>query len=235
MKNAFQGFSREGMAFLRDLKKNNDRQWFTPRKSVYEEQLRLPMIELVRAIHGEMLRFAPEYVGEPAKCVFRIYRDTRFAKDKTPYKTHVAAWLGRNGLEKNRAAIYYFSISPEEIEIAGGVYHPEPDVLLAVRQHIARHHEAFRATFETPKLRKLLGGLQGDSVARAPKGFDPEHPAIDLLKRKMYCCFVILDPALATTPKLQGEIVKRFEAMAPFMEFLNRPLLARGKLRGTAG
>src|SRR5438874_4351629 len=81
MKNVFQGFSREGMAFLRDLKKNNDRQWFAPRKSVYEEQLRLPMIELVRAVHGDMLRFAPEYVGEPAKCVFRIYRDTRFAKD----------------------------------------------------------------------------------------------------------------------------------------------------------
>ncbi len=229
MKHVFQGFSREGIAFLRDLKNNNDREWFTPRKSVYEEQLRLPMIELVRAVHGEMLRFAPEYVGEPAKCVFRIYRDTRFAKDKTPYKTHIAASLGRNGLEKNRGAIYYFSISPEEVEIAGGVYHPEPDVLLAVRRHIARHPEAFRATFGSPKLKKLLGDLQGESAARAPKGFDPEHRAIDLLKRKMYCFFISLDPALATTPRLLGEIAKRFEAMAPFMEFLNRPLLTQGK------
>jgi uncharacterized protein (TIGR02453 family) len=230
MKNAFQGFSRESMAFLRDLKKNNDREWFTPRKSVYEERLRLPMIELVRAVHGEMLRFAPEYVGEPAKCVFRIYRDTRFAKDKTPYKTHVAAWFRRNGLEKNRGAGYYFSISPEEVEIAGGIYHPEPDVLLTVRQHIARHHAAFQATFRSPKFKKLLGDLRGESAARAPKGFDPDHPAIDLLKRKMYCFYISLDPALATSPKLFGEIVKRFEVMAPFMEFLNRPLLV-GKSR----
>jgi uncharacterized protein (TIGR02453 family) len=229
MKHTFQGFSRAGIAFLRDLKKNNNREWFTPRKSIYEEQLRLPMIELVRAIHGEMLRFAPEYVGEPAKCVFRIYRDTRFAKDKTPYKTHIAASFGRNGLGKNCGAMYYFSISPEEIAIAGGVYHPAPDVLLAVRQHIARHHEAFRATFESRRLKKLLGELQGESAARAPKGFDPEHPAIDLVKRKMYCFFIMLDPAIATTPKLFREIVKCFEAMAPFVEFLNRPLLAQGK------
>jgi uncharacterized protein (TIGR02453 family) len=115
------------------------------------------------------------------------------------------------------------------VEIAGGVYQPEPDVLLAVRQQIARHLETFRAIFESPKLKKLLGDLQGESVARAPKGFDSEHPAIDLLKRKMYCFFVTLDPALATTPKLFGEIVKRFEAMAPFLEFLNRPLPTQAK------
>src|SRR3954469_17099222 len=109
MKSPFQGFTPGAIAFLRDLKKNNDREWFTPRKSVYEEQLRLPMIGMVRAVHGEMLRFAPEYVGAPAKCGFRIYRDTRFAKDKTPYKTHIAASFGRNGLEKNRGGMYYFS------------------------------------------------------------------------------------------------------------------------------
>jgi uncharacterized protein (TIGR02453 family) len=225
MKSAFPGFSREGLTFLRDLKKNNDREWFTPRKAIYEEQLRLPMIELVRAIHREMLDFAPQYVGEPAKCIFRIYRDTRFAKDKTPYKTHVAAWFRRNGIEKNRGAGYYFSISPEEVEIAGGIYHPEPDVLLSVRQHIALHHAAFQATYGSAKFRKLLGDLQGESAARAPKGFNPAHPAIDVLKRKMYCFFINLDPAVATTPKLFGEVVKRFEIMAPFVEFLNRPLL----------
>ena len=73
------------------LKKNNDREWFTPRKPIFEETVRQPMIELVGAIHREMLRFAPEYVGEPAKCVYRIYRDTRFSKDKTPYKTYASA------------------------------------------------------------------------------------------------------------------------------------------------
>src|SRR5580700_10339584 len=136
MKTTFPGFAPEGLAFLRELKENNDREWFTPRKHIYEEQVRLPMIELVRAIHREMLRFAPQYVGEPAKCVFRIYRDTRFSKDKTPYKTHVAASFWRNGLEKCGAG-YYLAISPETIHVGGGLYGPDPATLLAVRRLIA--------------------------------------------------------------------------------------------------
>src|SRR5438270_7824460 len=97
------------------------------------------MIELVRAVHGEMLRFAPEYVGEPAKCVFRIYRDTRFSKDKTPYKDHIAASFWRNDLGKGEGAGFYVGISPKELEIAGGLYHPDPKTLLAVRQHVAEN------------------------------------------------------------------------------------------------
>ena len=223
MRVSFRGFSREGMDFLRELKENNDREWFTPRKQTFEEQVRLPMIELVRAVHAEMLRFAPRYVGEPAKCVFRIYRDTRFSKDKTPYKTHIAASFLRNAAEKNRTASFYFSVSPEEIEIAGGLYSPEPEVLLAVRRRIAEDPEGFRATFEGAKVKRLCGPLQGAVTARAPKGFDPEDQAIDLIKRKQYCFFVMLDPALATTSKLAGEIVKRFEAMTPLIEWLNGP------------
>ncbi len=132
----FRGFTPAAISFLRELAENNDREWFGPRKAIFEEQLRTPMLELVTAIHGEMLRFAPEYVGEPSKCVFRIYRDTRFSKDKTPYKNHVAATFWRNGMEKNRGAGFYFSVSPTEIEVAGGLYSPEPDALLAVRERI---------------------------------------------------------------------------------------------------
>src|SRR5580658_7327560 len=96
----FQGFPAEGIAFLRSLKKNNDREWFTPRKETFEEKVKKPMIELVGAIHEEMARFASDYVGEPAKCVYRIYRDTRFSKDKTPYKTFASALLLRKGFDK---------------------------------------------------------------------------------------------------------------------------------------
>src|SRR5579863_4862578 len=136
MKAKFPGFPKEGMAFLRTLKKNNEREWFTPRKSTFEATVRQPMIELVSAIHSEMLRFAPQYVGEPARCVFRIYRDTRFSKDKTPYKTHIAASFCHNAMEK-RGAGYYLGISPESVDIGGGLYNPEPDTLLAVRTYIA--------------------------------------------------------------------------------------------------
>jgi uncharacterized protein (TIGR02453 family) len=231
MKSAFPGFPVEGIAFLRDLKKHNDREWFTPRKNIFEETVRMPMIALVRAIHGEMLRFAPEYVGEPARCVFRIYRDTRFSKDKTPYKTHIAAWFRRNGFEKNQGAGFYFSVSPEEIEIAGGLYAPDPPALLAVRQYISDNHEEFRESFASRRLRNLMGDIEGESVTRVPKGFDANHPAIDLLKRKQYVFFGSLDPALAATSGLFGEIVKRFEAMTPFVKLLNHALRVENKAR----
>ena len=225
MKTAFRGFAPEGLAFLRELKSNNDREWFTPRKQIYEEQVRLPMIELVRAIHGEMLRFAPQYVGEPAKCVFRIYRDTRFSKNKIPYKTNVAASFRHARAGRHEGAGYYFSVSPEEIEVGGGIYMPAPETLLAVRQRIAESHEEFRSRFGSAKVKKLMGELYGDSAARAPKGFDPEHPAIDLLKRKQFCLFSTLDASLATTQKLCAEVVKRLEAITPFIEYLNAPLV----------
>lgn len=228
MKGTFPGFPKEGMAFLRALKKHNNREWFTPRKSEFEATVRQPMIELVGAIHREMLRFAPQYVGDPAKCVYRIYRDTRFSKDKTPYKTFVSALILRNGFSKYAGcAAYYFSVSPEEIEVAGGVYTPDRDVLLTVRRHIADNYKQFRATFGGSKVKRLLGDLYGDGVSRMPKGFDPDHPAADLIRRKQYLLDTQLDPKLVTTPKLLGEIVTRIEAMTPFIEFLNRPLIAR--------
>jgi len=228
MKSTFPGLPKEGIAFLRALKKNNDREWFTPRKAEFEATVKQPMIELVTAIHREMMRFAPQYVGEPAKCVYRIYRDTRFSKDKTPYKTYASALLLRNGFDRHAgSAGIYFSVSPTEIEVAGGVYAPDRDVLLTVRQYIADNHNQFRATFAAPKVRKLFGELWGDSVTRLPKGFDAEHPAEDLIRRKHYILSAQLDPKMATTPKLAGEILRRIEAMMPFVEFLNKPLIAR--------
>jgi uncharacterized protein (TIGR02453 family) len=224
----FAGFPAEGIAFLRALKKNNDREWFTPRKSTFEDKVRRPMIELVSAIHGEMLRFAPDYVGEPAKCVYRIYRDTRFSKDKTPYKTYASALLLRKNFDRYAgSAAYYFAVSPENIEVAGGIYSPDRDVLLAVREHVAENHKEFRATYARPKVKKLFGELSGDSLTRVPKGFDAEHPAADLIKRKQFLLDVSIDAKLAATPELFAEIVTRLEAMTPFIEFLNRPLLGR--------
>ena len=215
-KNTFRGFPAEGMEFLRELKENNDREWFTPRKEVYQTQVLAPMVELVALLHGEMLRFAPDYVGEPKKCVFRIYRDTRFAKDKTPYKTHVAAAMWKNGGEKSQRAGFYFSVSPEEVEVGGGLYGPEPAVLLRVRQYVAEHHQAFRKTF--------TGELYGESAARAPKGFEAGHPAMDLIRHKHFAVIDTLAPGLATTSKLFPELVKRFEAITPLVDFVNRAL-----------
>jgi len=225
MQPAFRGFPAEGMNFFRSLKRNNRREWFQPRKHIYEEQVRAPMMELVAAVNAAMMRFAPDYVREPREAIYRIYRDTRFSPNKTPYKTHIAAVFQRRGMSKHGAAGLYFSVSAEEIEVAGGVYMPGPDELRAFRTHIAGNHEEFRAIVRARQLRRLVGEMHGDQLTRVPKGFCAEHPAADLVRYKQWLFYTMLDPALATTAKLLPEIVARFRAMTPFIEFLNRPML----------
>jgi uncharacterized protein (TIGR02453 family) len=228
-KTGFGGFPAEGMQFLRALKRNNRREWFQPRKHIYDAQVKAPMTELIAALTAEMMKFAPEYVAEPAKAIYRIYRDTRFSKDKTPYKTHVAAVFPRQGLEKHGCAGLYFSVSPFECEVAGGVYMPGPDQLLAIRNHLAENHRKFSSIVRAGKLRSLMGELHGEQLARAPKGFPCDHPAADLLRYRQWLFYVTLDPALATTPKLLPEVRKRFEVMMPVIGFLNAPLVAARK------
>jgi uncharacterized protein (TIGR02453 family) len=228
----FAGFPPEGLKFFESLARNNRREWFQPRKHIYEEQVKAPMLELVRALTAQMMRFAPDYVAEPAKAIYRIYRDTRFSKDKTPYKTHIAAIFPRRGLEKHAGGGMYFSVSAKEIEVAGGVYMPGPETLLAIRTHLAEHHEEFRKIIRARKLRTLLGEVHGEQLSRVPKGFPCDHAAADLLRHKQWLVYAMLDPKLATTPKLLTEVRQRFEAMIPFLEFLNRPLV-RERQRST--
>ena len=213
--------------FFRSLKRNNRREWFQPRKPNFEQYVKEPMIELVTALNSEFAKFAPEYVSDPKKAIFRIYRDTRFSKDKTPYKTHIAASFGRRGGERLAAGGFYFSVSHDQIEVAGGIYHPAPDTTLLVRSYIAEHHQELRRLLADQKLRRLLGELQGDRLSRAPKGFDPAHPAIALIRMKDWILDTTIDPALATTSRLYRQIADRFRAMTPVIDFLNRPLLAR--------
>lgn len=225
MRTGFPGFPSEAMAFFRGLKRNNRREWFQPRKPVYHEKVKAPMLALVDALNAAMMKFTPDYVTEPEKAVYRIYRDTRFSSDKTPYKTHIAAVFTRRGLEKHASAGLYFSVSPEEVEVAGGLYMPGPEQLLLVRNHIAEHHQEFRRILRAKRLRTLLGELWGEQLSRVPKGFAADHPAADLIRYKQWLVYTLLDPSLATTPKLFEEVASRFRAMIPLTEFLNAPLL----------
>ena len=219
----FAGFSPEALKFLKALKKNNDREWFQPRKEEYERLWRAPMIELVTALQADVLKFAPDYVhDEPSKAVFRIYRDTRFSKNKTPYKTHVAASLRRQGLAKDGGG-FYFHVEEKGVTVAGGVYAPMPHELRAIREHLAEHHEQFQKLLK--KNKSLTGELLGETLTRVPKGFDPEHPAADLLRRKQFYFDFTVGPEIITTSALYTELLKRFKAMAPVVEFLNAPIL----------
>jgi uncharacterized protein (TIGR02453 family) len=221
----FPGFPPEALKFLRGLKRNNKREWFQRRKEIFDTKLRAPLEELVEAINAELLHFAPEHITDPKKAIYRIYRDTRFSPDKTPYKTHIAAIFPRRALDRQASAGFYFHLSPEETGIAAGLYQPGKDELRAARLWLQQNHEKFRKASRVPE--KLLGKLNGDTLTRTPKGFDSTHPSDDLVRMKSWLYWMQLKPELAETPKLLPELIRRFRAAAPVVEMLNTPLKAR--------
>jgi len=227
----FPGFSPEALKFLRGLERNNRREWFQPRKEIFDTQLKDRMVELVEAINAELLRFAPDHITDPKKAIYRIYRDTRFSADKTPYKTHIGAIFPNRNLGKQSSAGFYFHVTAKRVGIAAGSYMPGPDELKSVRAWLAENHAAFRRASKKPQ--KLLGKLQGSSVTRMPKGFASEHPAEDLLRMKQWLYWVELDVKLATTARLLPELIKRFRAAAPVIEMLNAPLRRAARATST--
>jgi uncharacterized protein (TIGR02453 family) len=220
MQSGFPGFPPEGIEFFRKLMRNNRREWFQPRKEIFEAKLKQPMRELVETLNRDLKKFAPEYVTDPDKAIYRLYRDTRFSKDKTPYKDHVAASFYRRGSTGHGMDGFYCAVSDKEVAVGGGVYMPEPELLAAIRNHIAIHHEELRRILRAKAVRTLLGELHGEQLTRVPKGFSPDHPAADLLRFKRFILYVELPKELATSRDLYPEIVKRFRAMAPFLRFL---------------
>src|SRR5579862_1335814 len=125
----FQGFPPEALTFFRGLARNNNREWFQPRKELFELKVKTPMMALVQAINADLAKFAPDYITDPKKAVYRIYRDTRFSADKWPYKTHIAAIFARRGGSRGSAPGFYFAVSAKEIGIAGGIYDPSPEMM----------------------------------------------------------------------------------------------------------
>ncbi len=224
----FEGFPAEGLRFLKALKRNNRREWFQPRKEIYETKVKAPMVALVGALNADLAKAAPEYITDPRKAIFRIYRDTRFAHDKTPYKTHVAAAFGTRSMGGHSGGMLYFHVSTTGVEIAGGIYHPDPPTLLRVRQHLAENHAELRKVIANRRLRQVMGELRGDALTRVPKGFASDHPAAEWIRMKDWIFDVELDNTIATTLTLFEEVRMRFRLMLPFVRFLNRGLRAEG-------
>ena len=220
---SFRGFSPEAISFLGALKRNNRREWFQPRKEKYEALIKAPMLDFVGCLNEEFARFAPSYVTPPAKAVYRIYRDTRFSPDKTPYKTHVAAIFPRQTAVKREGAVFYLHFTEKEVLAFGGVWSPDRDELLAYRTLLQQNHEEFAEILNNKSLQKLVGKLEGEQLSRMPKGFPVDHPAESLLRRKQWYLESTLDIGLLTTPRVVPELARRFAVMAPLVEFLNRP------------
>ena len=219
----FPGFAPAAITFLRNLARNNKREWFQPRKEQYESLIKVPMLQLVECLNNELAAFAPDYMTPPQKSVFRIYRDTRFSANKAPYKTHVAAIFPLQNAPKNYGSAFYFHFTQKELLVFGGVWSPEREELLAIRNLLLEHHQEFAALLRSRQLRERFGELRGEQLTRMPAGFPVEHPAESLLRRKQWYLETTADVGLITGPKLLPELVRYFQMMAPVVDFLNRP------------
>jgi uncharacterized protein (TIGR02453 family) len=223
-------FTPDALKFLRGLARHNDRTWFDPRKPIYEREIKLPMLALIEDINHALSGFAPEHVRPPHKAMFRIYRDTRFDAARNmpekPYKTHLAAWWVRSGLEKKSGAGFYIHIGAKEVAIAAGMYMPAPEQLLAVRRYLLDHHQEFRALLSGRRLKAAMTQFEGHPLKRPPRGFPADTPALDLILCRQWGLSARLPAEAAIKPTLLKEITTRFALAAPVIEFLNRPIVA---------
>jgi uncharacterized protein (TIGR02453 family) len=219
-------FRPAALTFLRSLARHNDREWFQPRKAEFEAELRQPMLAVIRKITDAMADFAPAFVRPAEKCIFRIYRDTRFSNNKLPYKTHVAAWWVHQGLEKTSGAGYYFHVAANEVIIAAGAYMPEKEQLAEIRHWLLDHHEEFRKLLRRAALRKAFEEFEGNTLTRPPKGFPCEHPAMDLIRCRQWGLSCTLPAKTALKKDLAAMVARYFRIAAPIVDALNTAVVA---------
>jgi uncharacterized protein (TIGR02453 family) len=220
-------FSPRALAFLRGLKRNNDRAWFAAHKDAYERDVKAPMTALVERLAADLRRFAPDLVASPRVSLYRIHRDTRFSADKSPFKTQVGAIFPHNALPKHEGAGLYLEIGPGGVMIAGGIYMPQSPELHALRAHLAANTSRFRTLVESPAFRRTVGTVSGDSLKRVPTGYSADHPAAEFLKLKQFLFGRDFPATYAVSPAFYRQVVTLFERMAPVVHFLNEPLVAR--------
>ena len=219
-------FGPDGLKFLRALKRNNRREWFQPRKEQYVQHVHGPMQSIVEQLAIDLRPISPEIGVDPKTANSRIYRDTRFSGDKTPYKTHVAANFPWRGLPKHEGAGLYFHVSPDEIWIGGGMYAPQTPQLHAVREHIAENWRHLRSIIESAAFKRTIGTLEGERLQRVPRGFARDHEAADLLCYRQFLAGRELAPAAATTARFYPALLETFRVVVPLIRFLNEPLAA---------
>ena len=208
------------MSFLKDLKKNNNREWFDENRERYHEAKAAFEI-YVSMVMAEVKKFDKEAVmTTPKECIFRIFRDIRFTHDKTPYKTNFGAYIVKGG-RKSPLAGYYVHLEPGASMLAGGIYMPQPDALKAIRESIYHNIDEFREIIGNPRFVKHFGGIEGPRISTAPKGFPKDFKDIALLQFKWYSVGKMETDAAIAKESYINEIREVFQAMVPFNRFLN--------------
>jgi uncharacterized protein (TIGR02453 family) len=215
-------FTKATLDFLDELTANNNRPWFEANKPRYESLVREPAMDFIAAMGSELKNFAPRFRADPRKMggsLMRVYRDTRFARDKTPYKTNIGIQF-RHELGKDvHAPGFYVHISTRECFLAVGCWHPDADALGRIRDLIAQKPEKWFAARDHKKF-VARWALSGDSLTRPPRGYAADHPAIEDLKRKDFIGMAPLSLADVTAPGLVELSGEQFAASVPFMKFL---------------
>ena len=217
-------FTPKTLAFLRALKRHNDRDWFKAHRDEYDANVRGPMIDVVERLAVDFRSFAPDLIASPKQSLFRIYRDTRFSADKKPLKTHEAAVFRTRQLPKPLGAGLYFHVSPEGVWIGGGMYRPEPPELVKIRAHIADTWPDIRDIARARGFRSRFEELSGEKITRVPRGYPPDHPAAEFLKFRQFFAGADFPASLAYSPKFYPTLVATFKAMMPLVRFLNGAL-----------
>jgi uncharacterized protein (TIGR02453 family) len=222
----FTGFRPEAIQFLADLAANNDRAWFQPRKAEYESLLKRPLEALCIALAARFEARGIPLAADPARSPFRIYRDVRFSKDKSPYKTHVAASFGwaEGGTMTHQEGDPggYFHLGPGEAFVGGGMWHPPTAKLAAFRQAVLNDTASVRSVLDQPAFARTFGAISGDALKRVPTGYPADHPEADLLKLKDMTFGHRLADDDVMSPRLPDVLADSFEIAVPVMRFLAR-------------
>ncbi|AMM52561.1 hypothetical protein TH61_17135 [Rufibacter sp. DG15C] len=210
--------------FVRDLRKNNNREWFAENKARYEAA-KNDFIAFLETLLPAMAAFEPAVANQqPRDLMFRIYRDVRFSNDKRPYKDHICAYMADGG-RKTINPGFYLHISPDNQSfLAGGVWMPPAPELKAIRQEIDYNWQELQDLVAAPSFQKYFKGLGGDKLKTTPKGYDSENPAIDLLRHKSWNASHMFTDAVVTSPQFFDECLAVMQAVKPVNDFFMRPM-----------
>lgn len=223
-------FTPATLRFFRGLARNNNKPWFEANRPAYENDVRAPMRDLVEEMDVRFARFAPEICGDLKRSMFRINRDIRFSKDKSPYKTNAGCWFfhrattGKVGSEGNEgSAGFYFHLEPGKSFVGGGLWHPPRPQLNKLRAAMADKPDAFiRMTRALPR---RFGGLDDeDALKRMPRGYSEDHPAAQWLRYQSFVTGRPIPDAQVTSAKLAATLEREYEAMLPLVRWLNGAL-----------
>jgi len=215
------------LKFLKDLKKNNNKSWFDANRKRYDEAKKdfELFIQQVIDLHGKKDKTISSLKAK--ECLFRINRDIRFSKDKTPYKTNFGASINKGGKKAFSTAGYYFHLEPGEAFVGGGIYQPMPEELRKVRQEIDYNFKEFKNIIGSKKFKSVYGDLDKSNeflLSRVPKGYEADNPAADYLRLKSYIAFEHITDSDLTSKTLVTKAADAFQTLQPFIDFVNGSL-----------